>query len=237
MTPPYFKIRYRPHLAVAGNDAAPRALGHANATLRMDAQDAARYYLQEFFRESEQPEFRQLTGETRNNRAPDFRLVGVQEQSQLGSRIVKFIETRNSIPIYGSNLVVELGANQELMSITGKVTRVEGVDPIPKFTGADALERLKEFTDSSDWEAPAPEANFYYAPENKWHLVYLFRDVPATPHAQDEDSQGQSFQKRPFGQPRSSFEPRFNYLVDAHDGSIVDYFSERPAFGEATVSR
>lgn len=233
MSSPYFKIRYRPYVGSDNSvESVNRGVAHRRAKQEMSDQDAARQYLREFFRQHERNEVRALAGETRNNKAQTLRYEGIGDQ--LGNRIVKFVETRDSIPIFGSHVMVELSPNQDLISITGRLTCVEGVDSDPKISTDDAISCLKQFTRSRDWTAPTPERSFYLDSGMKWHLVYLFRDVPATPR---DPGLEVVRAREPWSFRGSSrlFEDRFNYFVDAHDGSVVDYYPAAPAHTQAAA--
>jgi len=235
MTSTFLQIRYRPGWTIAGEFTGEGNFGHTKAALGMSDQDAARYYLSELFRHDERNEIRALAGETRNRRVPSFRLVSVREQPQLNTRIVKFVETKNSIPIFGSNIVVELGQNQELVSINGQLTHVDDVNSVATISDGDALKSLKEFTRSTDWGVNPPEKQFYLDNMHKWHLVYLFHEVPAAPYDSKDASESAQGRHPLPGRAPSYFAPRFNYLVDAHDGSVVDYYPSEPANAEAAA--
>lgn len=164
----------------------------------------------------------------RNRQAPFLRLVAVQEQPTLNTKILKFVETCNSIPILGSNVVVELDENQDLVSVSGQLTSVHDVDSVPSITEEDAFHRLQNYTQSAGWQTQPPERNFYLDDSQKWHLVYLFHNVPAEPPNLNDDMEKYA---------TSRFGLRFNYLVDAHDGSVLDFYRSAPGIESTTAQR
>jgi Zn-dependent metalloprotease len=196
-----------------------------------DTENAARHYLSELFRQDERCEIRALADDTNADRAPLFRLVNIQEQPGLNTRIVKFVETKNSIPIFGSNVVVELGQNRELVSINGQLTRVDDVDSVPKISDRDALQSLQEYTKSLGLRVAEPEKNFYLDGNSKWRLVYHFRDVPIAPPESEETPDDHAF-----GDKRFSFASNFDYLVDANDGSVVESYRSKYVDNETASS-
>jgi bacillolysin len=228
MNQAFHKIRFKPDIV---KSRVGKWFSGGSGMSDHDAEKAARQYLSEVFRQDQRNEIRALAEDTRNDRTPSFRLLNVQEQPGLNTRIVKFVEMKNSIPIFGSNVVVELGQNRELISINGQLTRVDGVDSIPKISGRDALQSLQEYTNSVGLRVAEPEKNFYLDGNSKWRLVYHFRDVPIAPPESEDlaDNHG-------FGDKRFSFASNFDYLVDANDGSVVESYRSRHADEAASSS-
>jgi Zn-dependent metalloprotease len=75
----------------------------------------------------------------------------------------------------------------------------------------------------------APLLVYYHAEDdNRWHLAYFFRAVPAAPkefldEARDRRSVGHGLGSS----PRERY-PKLDYIVDAHDGTILNYYSATP---------
>jgi Zn-dependent metalloprotease len=219
MNQAFHKIRFKPDV-VRGRVGKWFSVGSGMSD--HDAEKAARRYLSELFRQDERHEIRALVEDTSNDRAPSFRLLNIQEQPGLNTRIVKFVETKNSIPIFDSNVVVELGQNRELVSINGQLTKVDDVDSVPKISDRDALQSLQEYTNSAGLRVAEPEKNFYLDGNSKWRLVYHFQNVPIAPPEVEDKADGQGF-----GDERFSFASNFDYLVDANDGSVVESYRSR----------
>jgi hypothetical protein len=76
----------------------------------------------------------------------------------------------------------------------------------------------------------APELTFFYSEEKEtWHLAYFFTNVPVPPPELLEEEEEEEW----IGFGHGGLSPRishaeFNYLVDAHDGSILLYYSSHP---------
>jgi bacillolysin len=219
MNQAFHKIRFKPD-AVRGQTG--KSFLDGSRMSDHDAEKAARHYLSELFRQDERCEIRALAEDKSNDRAPSFRLLNIQEQPGLNTKIVKFVETKNSIPIFGSNVVVELDQHRELVSINGQLTRVDDVDSVPKISDRDALQSLQEYTNSVGLHVAKPEKNFYLDGNSKWRLVYHFRDVPIAPPESEDAGDDHSF-----GDERFSHASNFDYLVDASDGSVVESYRSR----------
>ena len=153
--------------------------------------------------------------------------------------VVSFAQTHDKIPIFGANAVVELDDSRKLVAAHAKLARVEDVSPTPTLSAKGAFAKLLEFVQKDAVGAARKtdesnaELNFFQDSETgTWHLVYVFTDVPALPatwHVAQRPSA-----RRPLRDghgigpgPRLRF-PRLDYLVDAHDGSVVYYYSVTP---------
>ena len=189
---------------------------------------AARHHLSKLLEpETQQPAFRSVVAPDRPELVPNLRLVDTQELPQTKTRLVRFEQTHGQIPIFGSQAVVELDDERKYVSAQGAIGKVEDVSPIASKSAAEALDAIAKFAGSDrsklDDVAP-PELNFFKDPEKgEWHLVYYFKRVPAAPAELIEDSHGHGLGRSP-----RVLEPRVDYLVDAHDASIVYYFSSTP---------
>jgi bacillolysin len=189
---------------------------------------AARFHLSNLLEpETKQPAFRSVVAPDRPELVPNLRLVDTQELPQTKTRLVRFEQTHGQIPIFGSQAVIELDDQRNYVSAQGAVGKVEGVSPIATISAADALDAIAKFTGSDrsklDDVVP-PELNFFRQPESgEWHLVYYFKRVPAAPAELIEESHGHGL-----GRSRRLLDPRVDYLVDAHEASVVYYFSSTP---------
>ena len=153
--------------------------------------------------------------------------------------IVSFTQTHDEIPIFGANAVVELDDSKKLVAAHAKLARVGDVTPTPTLSANDAFAKLLEFVQEDGAVAARktreskPALNFFQDSETgKWHLVYVFTDVPALPATWRVAQRPSARRPRRDGHgigpgPRLRF-PRLDYLVDAHDGSVVYYYSVTP---------
>jgi hypothetical protein len=164
-------------------------------------------------------------------------------------QVVSFRQTHRSIPIFGARATVELDEQSHLVAARAKLGRVEGVSERPQLSARAALNKLllsvaplaaKESTALGKRVAsdPPPLTFFYDRAQRKWHLAYVFSDIPSVPaHWRSAKRAGARERKRKAGRrfhsrhgvssPRERF-PVLDYLVDAHDGSVVYYYSVSP---------
>jgi len=214
----------------------PRALNEKETSFNND-EVAARHYLNRIFQRDSRPAVRGLTAPNRPEVVPDLRFLESQPVPLTGSSIVRFDQTRSSIPIFGSLIVVELDKDRELISMDAELTQVKGVSPVASISPAQALESIAKLagvkTDAlQNMQRPVlpPALNFYNDEKtDSWHLVYFFKSVPAAPpeflQSLAKEQHGGGHRLGP--SPRDVF-PKLNYLVDAHDAKVVFYYSATP---------
>jgi Zn-dependent metalloprotease len=192
---------------------------------------AARHYLGQILDEDERSAMRGIVAPERPEVVPDLRLESVQELPGTGTRLVRFDQTKDSIPVFGGHAVCEVGEDRALVSASGEVAEVSGVSPIATISQAEALKALagQLGIDAGSIEDTAPPELQFFIDESAgdWHLVWLFHGVAAAPP---------DFKPRGHGLGRSprDLHPRFDYLVDAHDGSLVYHYSAVPVVAAPT---
>lgn len=165
--------------------------------------------------------------------APDFQLKEGREQPLTNTHTVRFQQTLSSVPIFGADAVVELDRSRELVYLN--VERAEGteaVSPMPTMGPAEALARIAELAhvESRMLSGVRPPGLmfFHQDDEDAWHLAYFFRHVPAAPPEFLADlASAEHHRHRLSPYPRLRY-PEMNYLVDAHDGAILFYYSAHP---------
>ena len=143
------------------------------------------------------------------------------------NRLVHFDQTQSSIPIFGSRVVVQLDRNRELVDVGGDLADVKGVSPVANLSPAAARKAIATFAkvpESSLADVQPPELRFFFdQTKEDWHLAYLFTNVRAAPAEFLEDSvHGRG---HGLGTSPRQRQPMLNYLVDAHDGAILFYYS------------
>jgi bacillolysin len=153
---------------------------------------------------------------------PDLRLEEVQDFHLTPTRVLKFVQTSKSVPVFGTAVFVEIdGRDRWLVSADATLTDTPNVSAVASLSAVQAWQAIQTYggTTLSPTEAAAlsgPELTFFCDTVSKlWHLVYYFRSVPITPPDQ-----------RLGTSPRDEFR-RYDYLVDAHQGEIVFYFSSQ----------
>jgi len=148
--------------------------------------------------------------------APDvsFKSLGTETIPLTGTVTVKFRQTLNNIPVYGSLVTVEMGKDNSLVGLSSAIGEPTQVSPVAKVSPADATSAVKKYGGSEkDLDKVVPRIYYYYdETAGKWRLVYIFEDVRITL------SKGNA-QRLP-GR-------LMDYVVDAHTGKVV---AELPRF-------
>ena len=210
----------------------PRGLDDKSVSFNND-EAAARFYLGKVLEQDNRPRVRSMSAPDRAEAVPDFRMVGIQEAPLTKTRLVQFDQARDSIPIFGSRLNVELDENRELVDVSGEVADIKGVSAVPALSAQEALKIIEELTEleegSLEKKVRPPELTFFHHDEkDSWHLAYFVKKVPAAP----KEFLKAAFERKSHGHglgmsPRQRH-PLFNYLVDAHDGEVLFYYSAVP---------
>ncbi|MGH3612878.1 MAG: M4 family metallopeptidase [Pseudonocardia sp.] len=190
---------------------------------------AARFYLDQLLQRDDRPALRSVVEPERPERVPGLVVRSEQDLRALGTHQVRFAQTYQDIPIFGASAVVELTETRNLVSVSAQLDEVSGVDPVESLSRAEALERVVRYTGV----AIPPEAgvsgrlNLYKDEESgSWHLAWLFTELPAEPPETGEDEDTDALLGHGLG-PRP-IPPSVNYLVDAHDGEILFFYSAVP---------
>jgi bacillolysin len=169
--------------------------------------------------------------------APEVELANVQASKLTATSVVRFTQARAAIPIFGSHMVVELDAAGKLVGVDAELAAVHDVSPVPTLDPSQAAARIAAFVGiaADALELAAPVLHYYHEEHqdeedsDRWHLVWVFRDVPAAP-----PELGHGHAGRGHGRSPRTRAPRMHYLVDAHDGAIVLYYSAAPRVAAAT---
>lgn len=160
---------------------------------------------------------------------PDLHVVEIQDSPLTPTRVVKFIQTSKSVPVFGTAAYVEIdGSDRRLVTTDATLTDTPNVSAISEISATQALEAIQKdaglLSPSQLAALPAAKINFFCDTKaNRWHLVYYFRDVPLVPREQRGATSGGHELE---GSPRDYFR-FYDYLVDAHTGEIVFYFSSQ----------
>ena len=171
-----------------------------------------------------------LTAPDKPEVVPDLHRTELRDSGLTPTRVLKFIQTSKAVPIFGSAAFVEIDAgNRTLVSTDATLTDTPNVSAITKISADEALTAVETYggaqISAEDLsEVLAPRLNYFAdADDKKWHLVYYFRSLPIVPPEQEAHQFGHGLGLS----PRDDFR-RYDYLVDAHSGEIIYYFSSQP---------
>ncbi len=211
----------------------PGSILSVPASALTTAVSAARYHLNRIFEQDRRPDVRGLAAPEDPGVVPSLQFVAVHPEPKTETRTVHFVQMQSSIPVFGSKVVVELGPNQELVSVNGELGDLSDSTPFTDLSAAQALEKIAQFTGRKAdalGTSEAPPLNFYKDDDGTWRLVYLFRRVPAAPSKPDSGTvdSGAAHSGHGLALSPRELQPQFDYLVDAHDGEIVFYYSSDP---------
>jgi bacillolysin/neutral peptidase B len=193
---------------------------------------AARHYLGNLLSRDVRPAVRSLTAPDRPAAVPDLRLRSIDEVPQTRTRLVRFEQTKSTIPVFGSLAIVELDANRDLISVSAELADLKAISAVATLSPTEALARVSEYIQkpvTKLGDPISPELVFYHDDRSEtWHLAYYVRRVQgctatALAEAHERRSSGHGFGRSP-----RTEHPRFDYLVDAHDGTILSCFTADP---------
>jgi Zn-dependent metalloprotease len=206
-----------------------------------DDETAARFYLKEKFQADPRVAVRSLTSTKETKLVANLRLLNIENSPLTKTRMLKFEQTVESVPVFGSQAVVELDKDRKLVSVSANVVQLRGQSAIARISHEDALKRIAKkahvpLTKLGKVNAPTL---FFYQDEkrNEWHLVYVFRNVPAAPpeylaSKARQDGPGHGRLLAPSPRERR---PYLNYIVDARNGSILLFYSATPTLSASLV--
>lgn len=201
------------------NQAQPGLVAEAQGD--SDPETAARRYLTGALASPAMPT---LTASDADDTSSTFRMINTESVPLTETRIVKFRQTLHDIPIYGSLVTVELGERNELIGIDSALGQPTRVDPVASIAPTEALAAAQAAPEgyTPNLEGVVPRQYYYFDKvASSWRLVYFLEDVPVT-HDRGEE---------PRGNRASVYEPPHfvNYVVDAHDGSVVAVLPRTPS--------
>src|SRR5215204_1320527 len=209
----------------------PRSRNDAEPNFNND-EAAARFFLRNILQHDSRITVRGLTSADSPELVPNMNLLGVHESPLTKTKLVKFEQTRSSIPIFGSQAIVELDENRELVSLDAELAEIRAVPPIASLSPAGALSQIAQHIGVAIEilnKTEAPALTYYHRDEdNSWHLAYFFKNI----HAASRDFIASARRRRSHGHgpgpsPRDT-NPLINYLVDAHNGEILLSYSAVP---------
>jgi bacillolysin len=193
---------------------------------------AARFYMSGVMDTDDRPSLRAMTAPDRAELMPDMRLRTIQAVPRSAHRLIVFDQTKSSIPVFGSRVVVELDTNRELVDISGDVAEFEPASSLAGLSPIEALQAVAAFagveTERLQKVQPPQLVFFHREEDGSWHLAYQFVKVPAAPAEFLNDTLLHRSCAHLRGASHRAAHPAINYLVDAHDGEILFFYSAKP---------
>jgi bacillolysin len=193
---------------------------------------AARYYLEQLVLRDKRPAIRQIAAPDRTAVVPDLRLVETQDAPATRTRILRFEQAHQRIPVFGSRAIVELDPDRTAISVSGQFVDASGVPMTASRSPKEALDRLVERHHLDPEQAGSIAAPrlmlFRRHARQRCHLVYLFVEVPGGFHPRTSDH---GFSPS----PRSVF-PKVNVMLDAHDLRTVFEYGATPTVDDLPVN-
>lgn len=180
----------------------------------LDPETAAQLFLQQALESDKVPRF---TASAPKGRSCEFKSLGVETLPLTGTRTVKFRQTCDKIPVYGSLVTVELGDKNECLAINSALGEPYGVSPIAKVSPAEALETAAKAAGYKGKPPLATPRLFYYFDRKlqRWRLTYFVEDVPLA---------------KPMRGSVQGLAPLvMDYVVDAHTGKLVAQMPRTPS--------
>jgi Zn-dependent metalloprotease len=183
------------------------ALTKPNDLAQLDPETVADRYLEQALRSKAVPAF---TAPKTDDVESEFKSLGSESIPLTGTTTVKFRQTLNKIPVYGSLVTVELDENNNLVSIGSSLGKPKDVDPVARIAAADAVNAVAKHPGyRKHLDGIVPRLNYYFDRiQSKWRLVYILEDVPVTSADAKKD--------------KADMSPLLmDYVVDAHSGKVV----------------
>ncbi|MDI7863352.1 M4 family metallopeptidase [Rhizobiaceae bacterium n13] len=189
-------------------------------TKTVDPETAARRYLDDALASEAVPQF---TAPATDSARSQFKVIGTETVALTHTRTVKFRQTFQDIPVYGSLVTVELDDENNLVSLNSALGDPKDVPAIAKVSAARAAQAVsKKKPFRKKISGSAPRLNFYYeAKGDKWHLAYIFEDVEVS-----------SPEGAAVGKPKPRY---FDYVVDAGTARVISELPRTPTMASEQV--
>jgi Zn-dependent metalloprotease len=153
-----------------------------------------------------------------------FKSLGVETVPLTGTSIVKFRQQVRDIPVYGSLISVELGDNNEVVSLNSNLAKPDVASYVAKISPQDALKRVaSEAGYGRELPQVTPSLNLYCDAKGKWHLAYIVENV-----------RSRKSDKATKAAPKYETPLVYDYVVDALTGALVAELPRTPTMAEET---
>ena len=184
------------------------------AISQLDPETVAKRYLSQALESPAVPTF---TAPKLGAITTEFKSLGSETVPLTGTTTVKFRQTFDRIPIYGSLVTVELDDDNNLLSLNSSMGNPKGVSPVAKIAPAQAVESVKKYPGfQKELANIVPRLMYYFDKDaSKWRLVFILEDVPVSL----EERKGVT-------KPAPQY---MDYIVDAHSGDVVAQLPRTPS--------
>lgn len=189
--------------------AAARGAAAAAATAAPSSQDpetAAYAYLQRALKSDDMPAFADPQGK---GAASEFLRLGTETVPLTNTRTVKFRQTVNKVPVYGSLVTVELDENNRCLAINSSLGAPKNLGAVAKIAPQLALEVAAKAAGQKTANVKStPRLNYYFDKGKQiWILAYIVENVPKLSRSQ-----------KAMGHAQAAV---FDYVVNANTGKLI----------------
>jgi Zn-dependent metalloprotease len=204
---------------------AHRGFSSGIAPAAMDAESAAKRILVQALESEHLPSFAApKVGQTKS----DFKSLGVETVPLTDTRVVKFRQTVDNIPVYGSLISVELDENNECVSINSTLAKPDVASHTAKISQYEALKTVAEAAGyGKDMPQVTPELNFYAHSNGKWYLAFIFPNVRNGPKSKAHVRKASAHGHHPVA---------MDYVIDALTGKLIAELPRTPSLSTSIVS-
>jgi Zn-dependent metalloprotease len=182
------------------------AAGAALNVKKLDPETAARIYLNQALASDAVKRFSRPEIETGTS---DFQSLGTEAIALTGTTMVKFRQTFNKIPVYGSLVTVELDRGNECLAISSSLGTPKGVKHVATVSPVDALKVAAKESRCAVRSLNQTPRLYYYFDQDKarWCLAYIIENVARRKRKPTEGMDCDASLK--------------DYVVDAHSGKLL----------------
>lgn len=171
---------------------------------------------------------------------PAMEVSSVQRSSLTRSNVVRFQQSTQKIPLFGSDVLVEVDDAGNLVGARANIAALPSSTASPSLDAAAAIAFVEAFVGAANGSLvpqAAPMLMFYAnddvaAEDAPLHLVWFVSGIPHAPKA-DADSKQSRHAHKPSPRGRSA---HYDYLVDARDGRILFHYTTTPCARPAATA-
>lgn len=188
---------------------------------KLDPETAARQHLELMLASSAVP---QMEAPAVMEKNCEFRSLGTETIPLTGTRTVKFRQTYDRIPVYGSLVTIELDEDNELLAVNSSIGSPEEISGVAKISPGEALETAAKDAGLKEKLNSSPQLIYYFdTKKEKWYLAFMIEDVPQ--HGDDA------------GSPGKQQALAMDYFVDALTGKIIAKKPRTPNAGTSVIEK